>query len=146
MINIQFQFLKIMTLVNQSQNSMLYPRLDLVLQPVKALPQTQSCLIDTGFDQFLIINQATADNIGFVAKRLTGEISPYSKKPVPREVGEIEVSLTLEDGTQYILEVSAIVYPEEPTCIIGSAFLQKLCKELDCKLTFDYHRDKVILN
>lgn len=118
----------------------------MVFQPDKGLkPSTQSCLIDTGFDGFLIINQTTAEAIGFKAQRLTGEISPYSTKPVPREVGEVEVSLVLEDGMEYILQVSAILYPREARPIIGSAFLQKLCKELDCQLTLNYHRDQVIL-
>lgn len=135
-----------MTQIRQSQNSMRYPQLELVFQPAKGYtPTTCNCLIDTGFDSFLIINQKTAEAIGFKAKFLTRELSPYSKKPVPREVGEVEIGLSLEDGTEYIILVEAILFPSEESCIIGSGFLQKMCKELDCRLTFDYHRDLVIL-
>jgi predicted aspartyl protease len=126
---------------------MLYPQLELAFQHAKGQkPSLQSCLIDTGFDNFLIINQSLADKIGFKAQYLTHELSPYSKKPVPREIGEVEIALTLEEGEQYIFQVEAILFPNEPTPIIGSKFLQKICKELDCQLTFDYHRDKVILH
>jgi predicted aspartyl protease len=118
----------------------------LVFQPAKGLkPITKSCLIDTGFDKFIIINQVLADSIGFKAQFLTHELSPYSKKPVPREIGDVEIAISLENGEQYIFQVEAILFPSEPACIIGSRFLQKICKELDCKLTFDYHRDQVIL-
>ena len=94
----------------------------------------------------MIINQKTAEEIGFRAKFLTHELSPYSKKPVPREVGEVEIGLSLEDGTEYIILVEAVLFPAEEACIIASGFLQKMCKELDCKLTFDYHRDQIILS
>ena len=127
---------------------MIYPQLDLVFQHVKGYktPINHSCLIDTGFDSFLIINQTLADSIGFKAQYLTHELSPYSKKPVPREIGEVEIAIYLEDAEQYIFQVEAVLFPNEPRCIIGSRFLQKMCKELDCRLTFDYHRDQVILN
>ena len=136
-----------MTLLSQSQNSIIYPQLELVFQHAKGLkpPIHQSCLIDTGFDKFIIINQALADAIGFKAQYLTHELSPYSKKPVPREIGEVEIALSLQDGEQYIFQVEAILFPSEPSCLIGSMFLQKICKELDCRLTFDYHRDQIIL-
>lgn len=136
-----------MTLISQSQNSMLYPQLELAFQHAKGLtPTIQNCLVDTGFDSFLIINQRLANEVGFKAKYLTHEISPYSTKPVPREIGEVEIALTLEQGEQYIFQVEAILFPNEQGCVIGSKFLQKICKELDCRLTFDYHRDQVILD
>lgn len=123
---------------------MLSPQLNLAFHPNTTSRNkiNRRCLIDTGFDGTLIVNDHIASQLRLKTNAMSKVITAGGKAILVAR-GVALVSVLIEETEQFF-ELDTLVLPNE-RIIVGNKFLQLLCKEVGTHVVFNYLQDKVWL-